>query len=182
MLLPALMICGLISATVRAQGGTQTLFGDFKVNESGVPGATKPLTYQLILYADSGVVAARQTISNGGRFRFMNLPNGVFFLAIEHESVEITRVRVELLRSNYKADFRQDIELEWRAPIATNPSKASNISVADNYTRSSLNQKRFDKAEEAANAKKNEEAVTLFKGLLVDDPNDFQAWTELGTA
>ena len=181
-LLQALMLGGLITGIGRAQSGTQTLFGDFKVNESGVEGSTKPLTYQLILYSDNGMIAARQTISNGGRYRFINLPNGVFYVAIEHENAEITRVRVELLRANYKADFRQDIELEWRSLAGARPAKASNLSVEDHYNRTPLNQKRFDKAEEAANAKKNDEAIALFKSLLVDDQNDFQAWTELGTA
>ena len=181
-LLQALFLSSLICSTGWAQANTQTLFGDFKVNEKSVEGSTRPLSYQLILYADSGVVAARQTISNGGRYRFMNLPNGVFYLAVEHENTEITRVRIELLRSNYKADFRQDIELEWRPIAAAKPAKPSNISVEDNYSRSSVNQKLFDKAKEAADAKKNAEAVTLFKNLLVEDQNDFQAWTELGTA
>ena len=135
-LLQAIMLCGLMIGTGRAQTSTQTLFGDFKVNESGIEGSTKPLTYQLILYSDNGMIAARQTISNGGRYRFINLPNGVFYVAIEHENTEITRVRVELLRANYKADFRQDIELEWRSTPGAKPTKASNISVEDNYTRS----------------------------------------------
>lgn len=181
-LLSALLLSSLIFETGWAQSSTQTLFGDFKVNETGVEGATRPLNYHLILYTDGGVVAARQTISNGGRYRFMNLPNGVFYLSVEHENTEITRVRVELLRSYYKADFRHDIELEWRPIGVGKPAKASNISVADNYSRSSQNQKRFEKAREAADAKRNEEAVTLFRILLVEDQNDFQAWTELGTA
>jgi tetratricopeptide (TPR) repeat protein len=152
------------------------------VSELGVDASTQPLSYQLILYADSGVVAARQTISNGGRYRFMNLPNGVFYLAVEHENSEIARFRVELLRSFYKADFRQDIELEWRKILDRNGPKAANISVEDNYVRSAENQKRFDKAKGAADAKKNNEAVGLFKNLLTEDQNDFQAWTELGTS
>jgi len=180
-LVQALAFSSLVSATVLAQANTQTLFGDFKVNETGVEGATKPLTYQIILYADSGVVAARQTVSNGGRYRFMNLPNGVFYLAIEHENVEVTRMRVELLRSNYNTDFRQDIQLEWHPTPGGKHSKAANISVEDAYVRSSPNQKRFDKGKEAVDARKNDEAVTLFKSLVAEDQNDFQAWTELGT-
>jgi len=178
----AFLLSSLICQTGLAQASTQTLFGDFKVNESGVEGSTKPLSYSLILYTDGGMIAARQTIANGGRYRFMNLPNGVFYLAVEHENTEITRVRIELLRSYYKADFRQDIELEWRSTRGGKPGKASNLSVDDIYNRSSQNQKRFEKAKEAADRNKNEEAVTLFRNLLVEDQNDFQAWTELGTS
>ena len=86
------------------------------------------------------------------------------------------------MRSFYKADFRQDIELEWRTILDHKAPKPANISVEDNYVRSGENQKRFEKAKGAADARKNDEAVTLFKSLLVEDQNDFQAWTELGTA
>jgi tetratricopeptide (TPR) repeat protein len=182
LLLQALIGVSLFCQTGWAQSSTQTLFGDFKVNEIGVDALTKPLSYQLILYADTGVIAARQTISNGGRYRFMNLPNGVFYLAVEHENAEIARFRVELLRSYYKSDFRQDIELEWRTILNSKGTKAANISVEDNYVRSSENQKRFEKAKDAADARKNSEAVGLFKSLVAEDQNDFQAWTELGTA
>lgn len=181
LIIQVIIFSSFICQTSWAQSSTQTLFGDFKVNERGAD-PTKPLSYQLILYADSGVIAARQTISNGGRYRFMNLPNGVFYLAVEHENNEIARFRVELLRSFYKADFRQDIELEWRTILDHKTTKPANISVEDNYVRSGENQKRFEKAKGAADARQNDEAVTLFKGLLVEDQNDFQAWTELGTA
>ncbi|HVQ37765.1 MAG TPA: tetratricopeptide repeat protein [Pyrinomonadaceae bacterium] len=182
LIIQTIILCGLICETGWAQASTQTLFGDFKVNETGVETPTKPLSYQLVLYADSGVIAARQTISNGGRYRFMNLPNGVFYLAVEHENSEIARFRVELLRSYYKADFRQDIELEWRSILDSKHPKPANISAEDNYVRTSPNQQRFEKAKQAADARKNDEAVILFKNLLTEDQNDFQAWTELGTA
>jgi len=182
LLLQALIVLSLMCQAGWAQSSTQTLFGDFKVNEGGAEASAKPLSYQLILYADSGVIAARQTISNGGRYRFMNLPNGVFYLAVEHENSEIARFRVELLRSYYKADFRQDIELEWKSLLDKKATKPGNISVEDNYVRSAENQRRFDKAKVAADARKKGEAVELFKSLVAEDPNDFQAWTELGTA
>ena len=97
LIIQVIIFSSFICQTSWAQSSTQTLFGDFKVNESGADPSTKPLSYQLILYADSGVIAARQTISNGGRYRFMNLPNGVFYLAVEHENNEIARFRVELV-------------------------------------------------------------------------------------
>jgi tetratricopeptide (TPR) repeat protein len=181
-LIELIVVSCLMCQAAWAQSSTQTLFGDFKVNEAGLEASAKSLSYQLILYADSGVIAARQTISNGGRYRFMNLPNGVFYLAVEHENSEIARFRVELLRSFYKADFRQDIELEWRSILDKRVTKPANISVEDNYVRSAENQKRFDKAKGAADARKKGEAVELFKSLVSDDPNDFQAWSELGTA
>jgi tetratricopeptide (TPR) repeat protein len=177
----ALMLVCLSFGVARGQG-SQTLYGDFKVDESKAGQAAKPISYDLILYYDTGVIAGRQTVSNGGRYRFVNMPNGVYFLAVELENNEVARIRVELLRSNYKADHRQDVELTLQAlPGAAKSTKAVNISVDDFYNRTAANQKRFEKAQSAADSKKYAEAVTGFKSLVADDPNDFQAFTELGT-
>jgi len=158
------------------------LYGDFKVDESKAEPGTKPISYDLILYFDTGVIAGRQTISTGGRYRFVNMPNGVYFLAVELENTEITRIRVELLRSNYKTDYRQDVELTWRSnPAASTNTKRVTVSVDDFYARSPQSQKKFEKAQVAADSQKYAEAVTAFKSLVTDDPKDFQAWTELGT-
>lgn len=176
-----LVLAGLSGGVVQAQG-TQTLYGDFKVDESKAEPSAKPIAYDLILYFDTGVIAGRQTISNGGRYRFINMPNGVYFLVVELENTEIARLRVELLRSNYKADYRQDVELAWHAnPGAAKNTKSVNISVDDFYDRSPQNQKKFEKAQAAADSKKYADAVTAFKSLVADDPKDFQALTELGT-
>ncbi len=181
LLLLTLTFGWLGNGAIQAQG-TQILYGDFKVDERNADPNSKSISYDLILYSDNGAVAARQKVSNGGRFRFLNLPTGIYFLAVEFESNEITRVRVELLRTNFKADTRQDIELQWKAnPGAGSSTKSTNISVADLYSRSSQNQKKFEKAQSAADAKKYDEAVTGFKSIVADDPNDFQAFTELGT-
>ena len=180
MFLSLVFLC-LSFGSAQAQG-TQTLYGDFKVDESKAGQAAKPISYDLILYFDTGVIAGRQTVSNGGRYRFVNMPNGVYFIAVELENTEVTRIRVELLRSNYKTDHRQDIELTLQAlPGATKSTKPVNISVEDLYNRTPQNQKKFEKAQSAADSKKYAEAVAGFKALVTEDPNDFQAFTELGT-
>jgi len=177
----SLVLLCLSCAITQAQG-TQTLYGDFKVDESKAEPTTKTISYDLILYFDTGVIAGRQTISTGGRYRFVNMPNGVYFLAVELENTEITRIRVELLRSNYKTDYRQDVELTWRPnPAASKNTKRVNVSVHDFYDRSPQSQKKFEKAQIAADSQKYAEAATAFKSLVTDDPKDFQAWTELGT-
>ena len=178
--LSLLLLC--LSCSIAQAQGTQTLYGDFKVDDSKAEPSTKPINYDLILYFDTGTIAGRQTISNGGRYRFVNMPNGVYFLAVELENTEITRIRVELLRSNYKADYRQDVELTYRSnPAASRNNKSVNVNVEDFYSRSPQSQKKFEKAQVAADSQKYAEAVTAFKSLVTDDPKDFQAWTELGT-
>ena len=81
-LLLSLLVVGSFCAAVQAQSGTQTLYGDFKVDDTRGEALAKPISYDLILYSDTGVIAARQTISNGGRYRFVNMPIGIYFLAV----------------------------------------------------------------------------------------------------
>ena len=161
-----------------AQGGGHILYGDIRVDESRATGI-KPLSYDLILYSLARQVIARQTVSSNGRYRFNNLPSGIYDLVVELENVEVARIRVELV-SPLPVDQRQDISLELRAPVATSVKPAS-ISVDDYYQRTPANQKLFEKAQAATDKKKYLEAVGLFNELVANDPNDFQAWSELGT-
>lgn len=164
--------------TMRANGGSHILYGDIKVDEKNASGVTR-LTYDVILYSGSRVALARQTVTSSGRYRFNNLPSGIYDLAVEFENAEITRIRVELV-SPLPIDQRQDINLELRGPGGPSPALAS-VSVEDHYKRMPANQKLFERAQAATDKKKYVEAVGLFNELLANDPKDFQAWTELGT-
>ena len=68
-----------------AQGGGNILYGDMKVDESKANGVTR-LSYDVILYTLSRTVIARQTVTATGRYRFNNLPNGVYDLVVEFEN------------------------------------------------------------------------------------------------
>ncbi len=164
--------------TMRANSGSHILYGDIKVDESKASGVTR-LSYDVILYNLGRVALARQTVTSTGRYRFNNLPSGVYDLVVELENTEITRIRVELV-SPLPIDQRQDITLELRGPVGAAP-KAASVSAEDFYKRTPANQKLFDRAQAATNNKKYLEAVTLFNELVAGDPKDFQAWTELGT-
>jgi tetratricopeptide (TPR) repeat protein len=180
LLLLALLPAFMLIKNVQAQGGGHTLYGDLKIDESKVTGQ-KPLSFDLILYTDSGLVAGRQSIPNQGRYRFLNLPNGWYDLVVEVEGKEVARLRVELA-SLYKNDFRRDIEMEWNpGPTVKGTAKSSTVSAADFYKREGANQKLFEKAGEAMRRQEYEQAVSLFTQLVDKDPKDFQAWTELGT-
>ena len=164
--------------TIRANSGKHILYGDIKVDESKASGVSR-LSYDIVLYTIGRVALARQTVTSNGRYRFNNLPSGVYDLVVELENVEVTRIRVELV-SPLPTDQRQDISLELRAP-GNSIAKAASVSVEDYYTRTPANQKLFDRAQAATDSKKYVEAVGLFNELLAGDPQDFQAFTELGT-
>src|SRR5258708_2689914 len=108
-----IVIVGVLFTTpLRAQGTGQMLYGDLIVDESKAEGL-KPLSFDIILYSDTGILVARQSTPGNGRYRFNNLNNGVYQLVVEMEGTEITRIRVDL-RSPLLRDLRQDIALEWR--------------------------------------------------------------------
>lgn len=169
----------LASTHLTLAQGRYTLFGDLKVDESKVQGKL-PLTFHLILYSQAGTIVGRQTVTPGGRYRFIGIRGGDYDLAVEVDNNEVARVRVTI-GSSIDAEYRQDLELEWRPTSAGTKLKAQAISVADLYQRGADNQLLFSKAQSAMVKKKYGDAATLLQQLLASDAKDFHAWTELGT-
>ena len=171
------LLCGLLEA----QTGGHTLFGDLKVDESQVSGIN-PISFDIILYTESGGMVGRQTVSNNGRYRFMNLPNGNYDVVVEVENREVARLRV-FVASALKNDFRQDIALEWRPnQDNTKRQKVNVVSAADAYIRPAANANLFEKAAVAMEKRRYGQATDLLRQIVETDPNDFLSWTELGTA
>jgi Tfp pilus assembly protein PilF len=153
-----------------------TVFGDLSVTGTGVE--EKPLTFDLVLYLRTGNTWDRQRVGSKGRYRFNNVPPGDYDLVVEFENNEVYRMHVKL--TGMLTDFRQDIALEWRSgPVR--PAKPPVIAAEDVYDRKSPNKDRFEKAEEALDKKEYDKAADLLRQVVTDDPQDFQAWSELGT-
>jgi cytochrome c-type biogenesis protein CcmH/NrfG len=175
------LACAPAFSRAAVQGGDHTLWGDLKVDESKAEGL-KPLAFDIVLYSENGNLIGRQTVSNRGRYRFLNLPNGNYDLAVEADGEEVARIRVRIVGSSaMKSDYQQDIEMEWRARPAGG-AKTRGVSAADFYKRTPDNQKLYDRAEEAMTAKRYADAAALFQQVVGADAQDYQAWTELGTA
>ena len=155
-----------------------TLFGDLEVSGEAANNS-KPLTFDLLLYARSGVLLDRQKVGSKGRYRFLNVPAGDYDLVIEFENAEVARAQVRLV--GVPTDFRQDIALEWRETPSPKPARAAVISADDVYDRKSTNKDRFERSREAFDRKEYEKAASLLREIVADDPQDFQAWAELGT-
>lgn len=161
--------------------GQNILYGDVRVDEGQVT-TNKPFTYVVILYMTSGTVIGRQTVGNGQRYRFNDLTDGEYDIAVEVENREITRSRVRLFSQPNvgKTDTRHDIDLELRENGVS--GKGATVSAEDFYKRTSANEKLFNSADKATTDKKYDDAIGALKQLVENDPNDFQAWTNLGTA
>ena len=155
------------------------LFGDLKVDESQAPGE-KPMILDLILYTKGMQAVARQRISPNGRYRFMDIFDGDYWLVLELEGTEVVRESVFIAKASVASDIRHDLNLEWRATAAAK-SKTATVSAADAYDRKEPNKNRFEKAQEAFDKKDYETAAGLFSQIVADDPQDFQASSELGT-
>jgi tetratricopeptide (TPR) repeat protein len=174
----AFALCApLAAARAQVTGGGHTLYGEFKVDESRAGGMV-PISFDIILYTETGLVVERQPIGSKGTFRFINLRNGIYDIAVEVEGREVARTRVNI-NSLYKNDFRQDIALAWSAPPVG--SKPASVDAASIYKRTPAAQTLFEKADAAAAKKSYEEAAQLLRQVVDTDPADYPAWTELGT-
>jgi tetratricopeptide (TPR) repeat protein len=140
----------------------------------------KALTFTIILYTRTGIPIDRQTVGSKGRYQFNNIGMGDYDIAVEFENNEVSRVHIKL--TGPPTRFRQDIALEWRssAPVAKSATP-STVSAADAYDRKGSNKHRFEKAEEALDKKEYDKALALLTQIVADDPQDFQAFSELGT-
>ncbi|MDX6402701.1 MAG: hypothetical protein QOH70_156 [Blastocatellia bacterium] len=162
-----------------AQGGI-TLYGDIRVDEKNAQGSSLGSLTVILYQLGGATIVGRQTVPANGRYRFTNLRAAEYELAIEVQTAEIARIHVSVA-GRPGSDFQKDLEFEWKgnAPV---PNKPGTISAADLYKRTSSNQSHFEKAQQAIDKKNYEEGITLFKRIVDGDKEDFQAWTELGTA
>ena len=151
-----------------------TLYGDLKVENEGDEQATT--MFDVILYTRGNEVFARQRVGNGGRYRFNNIFNGDYYLAVELDNVEVARVPL-LVSENAVEHIKQDLELKWKGAARPAPGV---ISAVDAYARSKQNASLFDKA--MKEMKKNElnQAAATLRSLVEADPKDYPAWNELG--
>ena len=162
---------------IKAQAGGHTLFGDIKVDEDQTDGP-RPLFLQVLLYLEDGRLVGRQTVASNGRYRFLDLRNGRYEVAVEVENVEIARVRV-VVTAPFRTDFRQDLEFQWIGKSATR--KSGVISAADVYNRPTANAELFRQAAAEKNNRRFDRAIVMLRRIVDTDPRDFPAWTELGT-
>ncbi len=172
-----LVLAAPMRARAQVTGGSHTLYGEFKVDESRAGGMV-PISFDLILYTESGLVVERQPVGSRSTFRFINLRNGLYDIAVEVEGREVARTRVNI-NSLYKNDFRHDISLAWTPPPGG--AKPDSVDAASVYKRTGANQSLFEKADAAAGKKNYEEAALLFRKVVEADPADHPAWAELGT-
>jgi Tfp pilus assembly protein PilF len=173
--------------TVLGQGGgSNTLYGDLKVDDSKVTGL-KPISFQVILTGRNRSEIGHQSVTKGGRYRFENLANGTYYISVRLDNTEVANVRVVLsgsTGSDYRVggDYRQDIALEWRPADSGRDSKVGVVAAVKHYDRPSENAGLFERAEKSLQEKDYPRAISQLRQLVDRDPKDFEAFTQLGTA
>lgn len=180
---PSGLLCLLMLMSLPMTGqtrGSMTVFGDVKIDESKAAGQKLGMLTIVLCSQACATVVARSPVAPGGRYRFNNIKPDEYDLVVEADGVEIARTHISVA-GRPGGDFQQDLEFAWK-PLGNPNAKTGTISAADVYHRSGPNQSLFERAQNAIDAKKYDLAVTVLTQVVEADKQDFQAWTELGTA
>ena len=150
-----------------AQTRGHVLWGDFVIDMSQAPPGS-PQTFQLVLTRIPGRVVDRQTVGPRDRYRFHGVSNGEYLLTIEVDHREIMSMPLRINEFT-PTDIPRHLSLQW--------SDLSGLM----YARKAANQKRLDKAQGAMQKNDLKTAVKLLQEVVDSDPQDYEAWTDLGT-
>jgi tetratricopeptide (TPR) repeat protein len=143
--------------------------------EGREPSQPKPNIFVVVYF--SGMILERRQIDDKGNYFVPDVPREGSIVTVEIDGVEVGRYQ---LQSSVMGSLRQDITVN-AAQVRESSAKAAIISAKSFYKRSEENEKIYQKASTSAKDKKPNNAIKLFKQLIESDPNDFVAWTELGT-
>lgn len=157
------------------QIGTPVIFGHVKIR--GLAANERKPSIYVVLYV-SGFQIDRVRTNDRGYYYFLRSASDGASLMFEVDDAEAGRIT---LSSSVGSTVRRDIEIDWRSAKPAGSSAPGVVSLRGAYSRSSDADKAFDKGIAAVKAKKTAEALTLFNSIVEKDPNDFVAWTELGS-
>jgi tetratricopeptide (TPR) repeat protein len=177
LVLPTLVSAQLPTSSSQPGAGSRrgfTLYGDLKVEDSQTNTQMNTM-FDVILYTRGNEVFARQRVGNGGRYRFNNVFNGDYYLAVELENVEVARVPI-LIAPNAVEHIKQDLEFRWRGGARPPAS----VLAADSYNRSTQNTALYDKATKEIAKNELPKATETLRSIVEADSKDYQAWNELG--
>lgn len=175
--LAAVLLIGLTPALAQTQRNVaHTLFGDLKVVNQA-PDSRLPGSFRILLKNLSGHILRRQSIGAGGRYRFLEVPNGEYILGVECNGLE--QVQIQLFINEFKStDLRRDLELVWHSRIPADDGQPPAVSTL--YARKGSSQSLFEQAQADIDGNYLNAAASKLKEVVADDPKDFEAWTELG--
>lgn len=160
------------------ENSTNTSKGNLsgKVTLHGLdPSQPRPPVFVLVFL--NGVLMDRRQVFDNGNYNVPNVPRENVTVAVEVNGAEVGR---QQLSPSLIGSIRQDFEINLLQGQNAG-AKTGVVSAKSLYSRSTENEKLFEKAMLAAKDKKPDTAINLFKQIVANDPKDFVAWTELGT-
>ena len=162
-----------VTSTTSSRGFILT--GDIRVDESKAtePG---PAVLDIILYTSGNQVFARQRVTPNGRYKFLDVFAGEYYLAIEFENKEIARASV-FISATSPVEIKQDLSLEWRSGGA---SASSVVAAGELYERSASSRSLYKRSTQAITAKNYSEAIAALRQIVASDAGDYWAWSDLG--
>ena len=125
----------------------------------------------------AGAAADRALANDEGYFLVRNVPRNNVAIVIEVDGTEVLR---EPIVAPPMGNPRLDYTVSW--PPANSQEKRPSVISADQlYQRTEKNEATYKSAISALKSNDAAEASKLFNQLLAADPNDYVAWTQMGT-
>ena len=138
------------------------------------PGEPKPTVFVTLLF--SGAQMGRVQANDKGYYYFLQQARDGASLLVTVGGVDIGSTNITSAGGD-----RYDMTVAWNESLSRS-AKPGVISVRDAYpNRSAANGVLMDKAFVQAKAKNFAEAIKTYDQIVSSDPNDFVAWTELGS-
>ncbi|MFQ5737669.1 MAG: tetratricopeptide repeat protein [Acidobacteriota bacterium] len=176
------LVLGLrvVNAAQIQRGANHILFGDLKI-EGEEPAAVHRPAFRVLLQNVSGQILREQTVAVGGRYRFLEVPNGEYILVVEAGNHQM--VRIPLLINEFKStDLRRDLELVWGRGEEHSRNEGGAKLPTHVYARAKSRQDLYHNAQQEIQRGNSRRAASFLEKVVEGDPGDFEAWTELGTA
>jgi tetratricopeptide (TPR) repeat protein len=153
------------------------LTGDVRVDE-GKGTDPGPTVLDVLLYTTGNQVVSRQRITPNGRYKFLDVFAGDYYLVIEYENKEIARTTIYISTTS-PSEIKQDLTLEWRSSGGNSAGKPV-VSAGDLYQRTGSNKLLYKKSSDAIEAKNYKDAIAALRQIVAADSGDFPAWSDLG--
>lgn len=166
---------GNLRAGPKGSTGTDSITVSGKITLDGFPAdQQRPVVYVSVYV--NGRLASRKQATERGSYTINDVPRGEYTIIVEIEHDEVASRQLNYTPSSM---VYQDFTVSWNKSVGlkTKPGVLSAI-----YVRSTANQGRFDRAVTEIGKGNNDQAISVLKELVANDPNDVAAWTQLANA
>lgn len=156
--------------------GTAVIYGQVAIRNFPA-GERRPSIY--VYLREGGTQIDKYLANDKGYWYFLRTPVDGQTLTVEVDGQEVGRV---VIVGSTRNSFRQDLELDWRhlrgARTSVGPSV---VSTRDAYPREKGSERTFQDALAKIREARAEEALKILDAMIVEDPQDFNAWLVVGT-